>query len=137
MIALTTILLLAFVLDGGIGPTAEPFPAPAVAGPALWHVAGATYTLDEPSACWDQEGRHAFPTGIRDWTAHKTLPCGTLLDVELLDSEQQPTGRTVQVEVWDRGPYRCGFDLDLSLHAFDEISSPRLGTIMVRWRLAS
>ena len=48
--------------------------------------------------------------------AHKSLPCGTLVRVE-----DANTGRTVDAEVTDRGPYVAGRVVDLSWGAFKQL----------------
>ncbi len=58
--------------------------------------------------------------------AHKTLPCGTLVRVE--DSQ---TGRTVDAEVTDRGPYVRGRIVDLSWAAFRELEPAGPGLLQV------
>lgn len=83
-----------------------------------------------PSACWDRRGRHAFPRGLRIWTAHKTLPCGTMVVVT------GPSG-SMTVGVWDRGPYVAGRSLDLSAAAFRRVcGSTSRGVCRVSWRAA-
>lgn len=49
--------------------------------------------------------------------AHKTLPCGTMLRVESIE-----TGRSVLVEVMDRGPFTPGRTVDLSMAAYRQIA---------------
>lgn len=84
-----------------------------------------------PSACWDKRGRHAFPSGLRLWTAHKTLPCGTAVAVT------GPSG-TMVVRVFDRGPYVAGRSLDLSAAAFRGVcGSTSRGVCRVSWRVAA
>jgi rare lipoprotein A len=56
--------------------------------------------------------------------AHKTLPCGTMVAVEL-------KGRTIEVPVIDRGPYAKGVALDLTWAAAQAIGMP--GTDQVGW----
>ena len=48
--------------------------------------------------------------------AHKTLPCGTVVRVQDTD-----TGKSVDAEVTDRGPYVDGRIVDLSLAAFKKL----------------
>jgi rare lipoprotein A (peptidoglycan hydrolase) len=54
--------------------------------------------------------------------AHKSLPCGTVVRVE--DTE---TGRTVEAEVTDRGPYVRGRIVDLSWAAFEQLDPSGAG----------
>jgi len=54
--------------------------------------------------------------------AHKTLPFGTKLQITLLSS-----GKTVVVQVEDRGPYMDGRVLDLSVAAAKKIGLAGVG----------
>lgn len=58
--------------------------------------------------------------------AHKTLPFGTLLRVK-----NSRNGREVVVKVTDRGPYRKGSIVDLSLAAAREIGMVSAGVVPV------
>jgi rare lipoprotein A len=62
--------------------------------------------------------------------AHRTLPFGTILEVENLDN-----GMTVTVRVNDRGPYVGGRIVDLSKAAADRIGMTGAGTAEVRLRV--
>ena len=106
-------------------------PARRPAGPLVGGRTTASWYDQTPSACYDDAGRHAHPAGLRFWTAHRTLPCGTILEV---CHAAQP-GRCVTVEVRDRGPYVAGRDLHLSLGAFDRLADPKAGVVRVVWRL--
>jgi rare lipoprotein A len=66
-----------------------------------------------------------FHTGIVQ-VAHKTLPCGTLLRIE-----DTSTGRTVDAEVTDRGPYVPGRIVDLSWAAFSQLDPAGPGLLRV------
>jgi rare lipoprotein A len=59
--------------------------------------------------------------------AHKTLPLGTRLKVTNLDNK-----RSVIVKINDRGPYRWGRSLDLSLAAARRLKMVKQGTAKVR-----
>lgn len=59
--------------------------------------------------------------------AHKTLPCGTMLRVEDVD-----TGNSVVVEVTDRGPYIDGRIVDLSWAAYRQLDPSAPGLLNVR-----
>lgn len=59
--------------------------------------------------------------------AHKTLPCGTMMRVEDVAS-----GKSVDVEVTDRGPYIAGRIVDLSWSAFRELDPSGPGLLDVR-----
>jgi rare lipoprotein A len=69
-----------------------------------------------------------------DWrtlyfTAHKTLPCGTVIEVT------GPAG-TVQVTVVDRGPYYPGRDLDLGPVPFQVVAgTTTCGAVPVTYRV--
>ena len=58
--------------------------------------------------------------------AHKTLPCGTMIRIE--DSE---TGRSIDAEVTDRGPYIAGRIVDLSWAAFRQLEPSAPGLLHV------
>lgn len=62
--------------------------------------------------------------------AHRTLPFGTMLDVENLDN-----GSTVTVRVNDRGPYVGGRIIDLSRAAADRLGIIGPGTAEVMLRV--
>jgi rare lipoprotein A (peptidoglycan hydrolase) len=96
-----------------------------------WRETRASWYGYPPVACYDRGRRTPFPTGEKVWTAHKTLPCGTVLEVE-------HAGRTIRVPVMDRGPYcECGNrELDLSAEAFRQVVGPlSKGVGVVRWRV--
>jgi rare lipoprotein A len=59
--------------------------------------------------------------------AHKTLPCGTMVRVE-----DVATGKSVDVEVTDRGPYIKGRIVDLSWSAYRELDPSGPGLLDVR-----
>ena len=83
-----------------------------------------------PTMCYDRSKAgtkaHEVDPTITLWTAHKTLPCGTLVRVSY-------EGNTTIVPVWDRGPYHIKRDLDLSLAAFKQLAPSHLGVIKVDW----
>ena len=58
--------------------------------------------------------------------AHKTLPCGTTLRIEVVS-----TGRTVDAVVTDRGPYVPGRIVDLSWGAFEQLDPTGPGLLPV------
>lgn len=100
-----------------------------------WIATRASWYDERPAACYDRHpgGRTTVkfpPRGLRLWTANRTLPCGTEVEVRY-------HGRMIRVPVWDRGPYVADRDLDLSLAAFSELADPyRAGVIDVDWRVA-
>ena len=59
--------------------------------------------------------------------AHPTLPMGTKAKVTNLE-----TGKSVQVEINDRGPYSKGRDIDLSKEAAKEIGMKKDGVASVK-----
>lgn len=66
-----------------------------------------------------------FHTGVVQ-VAHKTLPCGTMIRIEDAD-----TGRSIDAEVTDRGPYIPGRVVDLSWAAFRELEPSGPGLLNV------
>ncbi|MDA1209326.1 MAG: septal ring lytic transglycosylase RlpA family protein [bacterium] len=56
--------------------------------------------------------------------AHRSLPQDTLLKVTNIDN-----GKSIVVRINDRGPYKYGRDLDLSLSAFEKLSPLSRGVI--------
>ena len=64
--------------------------------------------------------------------AHKTLPFGSIVEVTNLAN-----GKTVQVEITDRGPYGPGRVIDLTSSAFEVISSLSRGIIYVEYKVIS
>lgn len=93
-----------------------------------WHTTRASWYDVRPAGCYDDRGFHPHPSGLRLWTAHKTLPCGTIVVVRY-------GGAEIDVQVRDRGPYSPGRDLDLSLAAFKRLASSSRGVIRVEWRV--
>jgi rare lipoprotein A (peptidoglycan hydrolase) len=97
-------------------PAAAPAPEPQSAQPALFQT-GVASTYGEGDGF---EGNRTacgqiFHTNAVQ-VAHKSLPCGTLVRVE-----DANTGRTVDAEVTDRGPYVAGRVVDLSWGAFKQL----------------
>ena len=62
--------------------------------------------------------------------ANRTLPFGTMLKVTNLRS-----GKSVIVEVNDRGPFHSSRALDLSKAAFDAIGNTKRGTMPVEYEI--
>src|SRR6266545_3192548 len=58
--------------------------------------------------------------------AHKSLPCGTVIRIEDTD-----TGKSVDAEVTDRGPYVAGRIVDLSYAAFTQLDPVGTGLLNV------
>ena len=66
-----------------------------------------------------------FRTGVIQ-VAHKSLPCGTVIRVEATGS-----GRSIEAEVTDRGPYVAGRIVDLSWAAFSTLEPDGPGLLHV------
>ena len=64
--------------------------------------------------------------------AHKTLPCGTMIRIEDVE-----TGKSVDAEVTDRGPYIRGRIVDLSWAAFKQLDPSGPGLLSVNVHLLS
>jgi rare lipoprotein A len=64
--------------------------------------------------------------------AHKTLPCGTMIRIEDVE-----TGLSVDAEVTDRGPYIRGRIVDLSWAAFKQLDPSGPGLLSVNVYLLS
>ena len=62
--------------------------------------------------------------------ANRTLPFGTMLKVTNLR-----TGKSVIVEVNDRGPFHSSRAIDLTKAAFDAIGNTRRGTMPVEYEI--
>ncbi len=62
--------------------------------------------------------------------ANRTLPFGTMLKVTNLRS-----GKSVIVEVNDRGPFHSSRAIDLSKAAFDAIGNTRRGTMPIEYEI--
>lgn len=62
--------------------------------------------------------------------AHRKLPFGTLVKVTNLRN-----GKSVTVEVNDRGPFHSSRALDLSKAAFDEIGDLNRGTMPIEYEI--
>ena len=58
--------------------------------------------------------------------AHKTLPFGTVVRVT-----NKKNGKTVDVEITDRGPFRPGRIIDLSVAAAKELDMMKAGVVQV------
>ena len=59
--------------------------------------------------------------------AHKKLPFGTVVRVT-----NEANGKSVIVQITDRGPFVKGREIDLSKKAFMEISSGRSGYVIAK-----
>ena len=108
-------------------PTAAPTPEPTAAPAPPVYESGIASTYGEGDGF---EGNRTacgqiFHTRVPQ-VAHKSLPCGTRVRVEDTD-----TGRTVEAEVTDRGPYVRGRIVDLSWGAFRELEPNGPGLLHV------
>ena len=106
-----------------VAPTAVPTPAPATtlfeSGIASTYGEGDGFE-GNLTACGQ-----VFHTSVVQ-IAHKSLPCGTLVRVEDTD-----TGRTIDAQVTDRGPYVAGRIVDLSWGAFRQLDPTGPGLLHV------
>jgi rare lipoprotein A len=108
-----------------IAPTAIPTATPTPKPPVFETGIASTYGQGDGfegnlTACGQ-----VFRTEIVQ-VAHKSLPCGTLLRIE--DSD---TGRAVDAQVTDRGPYIRGRIVDLSWGAFRQLDPSGPGLLNV------
>lgn len=94
---------------------------------------GAVY-VQRGEASWYGPGFHGRKTASgerfnqhRLTAAHRKLPLGTTAKVTNLDN-----GRTVEVEINDRGPYVGGRIIDLSKAAAERLGMKQIGTTLVR-----
>ena len=92
--------------------------AHAQSGMASW------YALRSRTAC----GERMNPSALT--AAHRTLPCGTMIEVT-----NRRTGRVVTARVNDRGPFIRGRIVDLSRGAAQHIGLTASGTAPVNIRV--
>jgi peptidoglycan lytic transglycosylase len=90
--------------------------------------------VQQGAASWYGPGFHGRKTASGDrfdqhelTAAHKKLPLGTKATVTNLKN-----GKTVEVEINDRGPYVGGRILDLSKAAAERLGMKKAGTALVR-----
>jgi rare lipoprotein A len=120
-LARTRVLVLAFgVLLGGCSRvvTVAPTPGKPQTGIASWYGPGFHGQATSSGQIYDQ---HALTA------AHQTLPLGTRVRVTNLD-----TGKAVDVDVNDRGPFAKGRVIDLSYEAARTVGMIGPGTARVR-----
>jgi rare lipoprotein A len=124
-IELLPILLVAIVLAGACaqrkGPTASPTPIErqhAETGQASWYGKAHHGGLTASGEHFDM---HALTA------AHRTLPFGTIVRVTHLKS-----GKSVNVRINDRGPFRSGRIIDLSYEAARRLGIVSRGTARVK-----
>jgi hypothetical protein len=117
---------LAFALDEG-GSRLQPLLSESAPSPVYETGVASTYGEGDGfegnlTACGQ-----VFHTDVVQ-VAHKSLPCGTIIRIEDVD-----TGRSVVAEVTDRGPYIPGRIVDLSWAAFRQLepSAPGLLNVVV------
>ena len=103
--------------------------------------AGAVITVNDRYgsaglASWYDEGlmtASGEPYNMHDFTAaHRRLPFGTMVRVTNLKNN-----RSVDVRINDRGPFKWGRIIDLSLGAAGELGMVRAGLTKVRLRIIS
>ncbi|HEY0838306.1 MAG TPA: septal ring lytic transglycosylase RlpA family protein [Azospirillum sp.] len=92
------------------------------AGKASWYGPGFHGKRTASGARFDQDALTA---------AHRALPMGTVVRVTVLD-----TGRSVEVEINDRGPYIEGRIIDLSRRAAEVLGMKEQGVAPVQVELA-
>jgi rare lipoprotein A len=90
--------------------TLSPLPASAQNGLGSW------YQLPGRTACGERMNPQAMTA------AHRTLPCGTKIRVT-----NRRNGKSVEVRVNDRGPFKRGRIIDVSRAAADHIGLRRSG----------
>jgi hypothetical protein len=105
-------------------PAEAPTPEPAVA-PVFESGIASTYGEGDGFEGNRTACGQIFHTSVPQ-VAHKSLPCGTHVRVEDTDS-----GRTVEAEVTDRGPYVRGRIVDLSWGAFRQLEPNGPGLLHV------
>ncbi len=111
------------------GRGAEPAPRPArLIGPHHHALDGIAsyYWQDQMTASGERFNKRALTA------AHKTLPIGTRVRVTRLD-----TGRSVDVRINDRGPYKPGRVIDLSEAAAEALGMTGVGLTRVNVRVVS
>ena len=115
----------------------ESAPLPANSEPELEAASVASkpllYETGIASTYGDDDGFEGLRTGCggifhthQVQVAHKTLPCGTVVRVQDTD-----TGKSIDAEVTDRGPYVDGRIVDLSLAAFTQLDPSGTGLLHV------
>ncbi len=122
---LSALLLLPAGLAVGCAsaPRTHPPPAEVERGIASWYGPGFD---GRPTASGERYDMHRFTA------AHPNLPFGTVVRVTNLDN-----GRSVEVVVEDRGPFKKGRIIDLSRAAADEIGLIGPGTARVEVRVVA
>jgi rare lipoprotein A (peptidoglycan hydrolase) len=112
-----------------VAPTSEPAPEqpapPAVTATLVQSGIASTYGEGDGFEGNRTACGQVFHTNVIQ-IAHKSLPCGTMVRIE-----DANTGRTVDAEVTDRGPYVPGRVVDLSWAAFKELDPTGPGLLNV------
>ena len=116
------------------GPRAYKIGSPYQIGGA-WYYPKVDYNYAETGiASWYGPGFHGKSTANGEsydqnalTAAHRTLPMPSMVRVTNLNN-----GRSVKVRINDRGPFKNGRIIDLSLHAADLLDMRRRGTAKVR-----
>lgn len=102
----------------------------AVIAVAFFHPAGPAFAQCGKASWYAESGRTASGERMRPGArtaAHRTLPFGTLVEVENLRN-----GRSVIVRINDRGPFIKGRVIDLARGAASELGMISSGTASVR-----
>lgn len=109
-------LLLFLLLCSAVPGEAAPSPAKRVqTGMASWYGSECSHTAS---------GERYLPSSMT--AAHRTLPFGTMVRVKNLS-----TGRTVEVRINNRGPYRKGRVIDVSKSAAQQLGMINSGVTKV------
>ncbi len=100
---------------------------------------GATWLTGSGKASWYGDKFHGKQTASGDkydmneyTAAHKTLPFGTKVKIT-----NQRNGKSVIVEVNDRGPFVKSRQFDLSKAAFESIGNPDRGVISIDYEVVN
>lgn len=110
-------------------PTTKP-PAPPAGGGSVVDTGTckASYYTDQGSLM-----ANGKPFDVNQlWAAHKTLKFGTVVKVT-----NTANGKSVNVTIFDRGPFTPGRCLDLTPRAFDSIASRSAGVVTVKYEVLS
>ncbi|MFA7616127.1 MAG: septal ring lytic transglycosylase RlpA family protein [Moheibacter sp.] len=116
----TTVLLIGFIAFGGASVFSG-IKGLSGSGKASWY---GNQFHGKKTASGDVYNMHEYTA------AHKTLPFGTKVKIT-----NQKNGKSVIVEVNDRGPFVKSREFDLSRAAFNEIGNTNSGVISVDYEV--
>lgn len=105
-------------------------PDEGVAQPTIYERGMASYYAKSFSGQLTANGDTYDPNEMT--AAHKSLPLGSQVRVTNTDN-----GRSVKVEINDRGPYAAGRVIDLSRRAADKLDMHHLGVVPVKIEVLS